>query len=65
MGVDFLVVRTLEDADGGGEVVDSPGGPEGGGHDGGGGDEIVGEGVVQVALRVVKSFGSAGMGDGR
>ena len=42
--------RTLEDPDGGGVVVDSPGSPEGGGEDGGRGDEIVGEGVVQVAL---------------
>ena len=42
--------RTLEDADGSGEVVDSPGSAESGGEDGGGGDEIVGEGVVQVAL---------------
>ncbi len=43
-------VHTLEDADGGREVVDSPGSLEGGGEDGRGGDEIVGEGVVQVAL---------------
>ena len=56
-------VHTLEDADGGGEVVDSPGGLEGGGEDGGGGDEIVGEGVVQVALLSEGSFGSASVGD--
>ena len=43
--------RTLEDSDGGGEVVDSTGGLEGGDNDGRSGDEIVGEGVVQVALR--------------
>jgi hypothetical protein len=49
--------RTLEDADGGGEVVDSPGGPEGGGQDGRGGDEIVGEGVVQVALWLLDGAG--------
>lgn len=42
--------RTLEDPDGGGVVVDSPGSPESGGENGGGGNEIVGEGVVQVAL---------------
>jgi hypothetical protein len=42
--------RTLENANGGREVVDPPGGPESSGEDGGGGNEIVGEGVVQVAL---------------
>lgn len=42
--------RTLEDPDSGGEVVDSPRSPEGSGNNGGRGDEIVGEGVVQVAL---------------
>ena len=42
--------RTLENADGGGKVVDPPGGLEGSGDDGGRGDEIVGEGVVEVAL---------------
>jgi hypothetical protein len=41
---------TLEDPDGGGEVVDSPRGTQGGRDDGGRGDEVVGEGVVQVAL---------------
>jgi hypothetical protein len=45
-----LSSRTFEDADGGSKVVDSPSGLEGGGDDGGRGDEIVGEGVVQVAL---------------
>lgn len=43
--------RTLEDADGSGKVVDAAGGLEGGGNDGGRGDEIVGKGVVQVALK--------------
>jgi hypothetical protein len=47
-----LGLDALEDPNGGGEVVDSPRGPKGGGHDGGGGDEIVGEGVVQVALEL-------------
>jgi hypothetical protein len=47
--------RTLEDTDGGGVVVDSPGGTESSGEDGGGGDEIVGEGVVQVALLVLRA----------
>lgn len=42
--------RTLKDADGGGKVVDPSGGLEGSGDDRGGGDEIIGEGVVQVAL---------------
>lgn len=42
--------HTLEDAHGGREVVDPPGGPERGRADGGRGDQIVGEGVVQVAL---------------
>lgn len=45
--------RTLEDPHGGGEVVDPPGGLERGGAHAGGGDEIVGEGVVQVALGAV------------
>ena len=43
-------MRTLENADSGSEVVDSAGSLEGGGDDRDGGDEIVGEGVVQVAL---------------
>jgi hypothetical protein len=42
--------HTLEDADGGREVVDTAGGFQGGGDDLGRGDEIVGEGVVEVAL---------------
>lgn len=42
--------HTLEDSDGGGVVVDSAGGLEGGDNDRRGGDKIVGEGVVQVAL---------------
>jgi hypothetical protein len=41
---------TLEHPDGGGEVVDTAGGLEGGGEDLDGGDEIVGEAVVQIAL---------------
>jgi hypothetical protein len=43
-------IRTLKDAHGGGEIVDPPGGTESSRQDGGGRDEIVGEGVVQVAL---------------
>lgn len=45
--------RTLEDPHGSGEVVDPPGGLERGGAHAGGGDEVIGKGVVQVALRVV------------
>lgn len=41
---------TFEDADGGSKVVDPPGSLEGSGDDGRRGDEIVGEGVVEVAL---------------
>lgn len=48
----FKLCHTLEDPDGSGEVVDPPGGTQGGGADGRRGDEIVGEGVVQVALVV-------------
>lgn len=48
-----VVCHTLEDAHGSGEVVHPPGGPKRGGADGRGGDQIVGEGVVQVALRRV------------
>ena len=43
---------SLEDPHGGREVIDSPGSFEGGGHDGDGGDEIVGEGVVEVSLKL-------------
>lgn len=43
--------RTLENSDGRGEVVDTPGSAESGGDDRGRGDEIVGEAVVQVSLR--------------
>jgi hypothetical protein len=42
--------RTFEDSDGGGEVVDSTGSLESGNDDRRSGDQIVGEGVVQVAL---------------
>lgn len=53
-GIKLVVVcHTLEDAHGSGEVVHPPGGPKSGGADGRGGDQIVGEGVVQVALRRV------------
>lgn len=45
-----LSAHTLEDPHSSGEVVDPPGGAQGGGADGGGGDQIIGEGVVQVAL---------------
>lgn len=43
-------MRTLENTDGGGEVVDTASGLKGGSEDLNGGDEIVGEAVVQVAL---------------
>lgn len=43
-------MRTLEDTDSGGEVVDAASGPESGGEDLNGRDEIVGKAVVQVAL---------------
>lgn len=43
-------LHTLEDADGGGKVVDSPGGLQSGGDNGRGGDQVVSEGVVEVAL---------------
>lgn len=42
--------RTLEDADGGGEVVDAAGGLQSCGEDLDGGDEIVGEAVVEIPL---------------
>lgn len=44
--------RTLKDSHGGGEVVDAAGGLKSGDDDGGRRDEIVGEGVVQVALQL-------------
>lgn len=43
-------MRTLEDTDSGGEVVDAASGPESSGEDLNGRDEIVGKAVVQVAL---------------
>jgi hypothetical protein len=43
-------LRTLENTDSGGEVVDTAGGLQGGAENLNGGDEIVGEAVVQVAL---------------
>lgn len=46
----WLFKRTLKDADGSSKVVDPSGGLEGSGNNGSGGDEIVGKGVVQVAL---------------
>lgn len=47
---EFLHKHTLEDPDGGGEVVQATGSLESGRDDGRGRDEIVGEGVVEVAL---------------
>lgn len=44
-------VRTLKNTDGSRKVVDSPSSLEGGGDDRGGRDEVVGEGVVEVALQ--------------
>lgn len=49
----MVVCHTLEDAHGSGEVVNPPGGPQGGRADGRRGNQIVGEGVIQVALRRV------------
>lgn len=46
----MLWKRTLEDANSGGEVVNTAGGLEGGSEDLDGGNEIVSEAVVQVAL---------------
>jgi hypothetical protein len=43
-------MRTLEDSDSGGEVVDAAGGPQSSGEDLDGGDEIVSEAVVEVTL---------------
>lgn len=42
--------HTFEDTDSSAEVIHSSGSLEGSGDDRGGGDEIVGEGVVEVAL---------------
>jgi hypothetical protein len=44
--------RTLENTDSRGEVVDTPGSAESGSDDGRRGDEIVGEAVVKVSLRM-------------
>lgn len=44
-------MHTLENPDSGGEVVDTAGSLQGRGEDLNGGDEIVGEAVVQVALK--------------
>jgi hypothetical protein len=44
------MMRTLEDSDSGGEVVDATGGPQGSGENLDGGDEIVSEAVVEVTL---------------
>jgi hypothetical protein len=45
-----LGLNSLEDTDSSGEVVDPSCGPEGSLEDGRGRDEVIGEGVVQVAL---------------
>jgi hypothetical protein len=47
--------RTLENSDGRGEVIDTPGSAESGSDDRGGGDEIVGEAVVQVSLQDISA----------
>ena len=52
----MLWKRTLEDANSGGEVVDTAGGLESGSEDLNGGNEIVGEAVVQVALFAKRSI---------
>ena len=43
--------RTLEDPDSSGKVIDPPGGLESSNDDRGGRNQVVSEGVVQVALR--------------
>jgi len=48
----LIARRTLEYPDGGREVVDAPGGSEGSDDNAGRGHEIVGEGVVEVALQL-------------
>lgn len=45
-----MIWHTLKDADGSGVVVDTSCGAKSGREDGGGGDQVVGKGVVQVAL---------------
>jgi len=47
-----LGLETLENTDGGGEVVHPAGGLQGSDDDAGRGDKIVGEGVVEVALEL-------------
>jgi hypothetical protein len=51
--------RTLENSDGRGEVVNTPGSAESGGDDGGRRDKIVGEAVVQVSLRNIQLYALA------
>lgn len=46
--------RTLEDANGGGEVVDAAGSLQGSSEDLNGGDKVVGEAVVEVTLEAGK-----------
>lgn len=46
--------RTLEDANGGGEVVDAAGSLQGRSEDLNGGDKVVGEAVVEVTLEAGK-----------
>jgi hypothetical protein len=45
-----MVQHTLKNSNSRGEVIDTPGGADGGGDDRGRGNEIVGEAVVQVSL---------------
>jgi hypothetical protein len=55
---------TFKDSDGSGVVVDSASGLESGDNDRGGGDQIVGKGVVQVAL-LGRFESGIGLVDGR
>ena len=48
--IEIQLTHTFEDTDSSAEVIHSSGSLEGSGDDRGGGDEIVGEGVVEVAL---------------
>ena len=52
-----LLLDALEDADGGGVVVDAAGRANGGLDDGGGGDEVVGETVIETTLNLKEILG--------
>ena len=60
-----LCLYAFEDPNGRWEIVDAPGGSEGGGYDGGGWDEVIGEGIVEVALLGWLTGRFRGMDEGR